>query len=223
MVLINSNSILAYVLGFAFLAVPAHAKLHFEATEQTLPTKWSDAKVEAVYKFTNTGNETVRVTDMQSSCGCTVPVLDKKEYKPGESGELKAVFTPGDKVGPQVKTITLKTDLKEQPAIELTFKTDVPALPGLEPQLIYWNRGDKLEPKSIAVTLSPDVPLDKIEITPKDSDFTATLKTIEEGKKYEIVVAPPKGVDKVTRLEIPVIIHLKDGTMRTRTASAMVR
>jgi len=205
------------------LASVAHAKLDFEITTQTLPTKWSDAKVEAVYKFKNTGNETVKITDMQSSCGCTVPMLEKKVYAPGESGELKTVFTPGDKIGPQVKTITLKTDLKDQPTIELTFKTDVPALPGFEPQLIYWNRGDKPDPKSIAVTLPPDVPLDKIEITPKDSDFTVTLKTVEEGKSYEIVVTPPKNLVRVVRVVIPVVIHLKDGTTRTRTASAMVR
>ncbi len=213
-------------LGCLLLAWPAwaQAKLNFETTAQTLPTKWSDKSVTAVYKFTNTGTETVKITDMQSSCGCTVPVLDKKEYAPGESGELKAVFTPGDKIGPQNKTITLKTDLKEQPAIQLTFQTDVPAVPGFDQQLIYWNRGQNPDPKTIVVTLPPDLPLDKIEITPKaGSDFTATLKTVEEGKKYEILVTPPKPLTQITRLEIPVVVHLKDGTTRTRTASAMVR
>jgi hypothetical protein len=67
------------------------------------------------------------------------------------------------------------------------------------------------------------VPLDKIEINPKASEFTASLKIIEEGKKYEIVVIPPKVMDQIVRVEIPVIVHLKDGTIRTRTASAMVR
>jgi len=202
---------------------PLFADLSFDVSTQTLPTKWSDAKVTAVYKFTNTGKETLKITDLSSSCGCTVPSLDKMTYAPGESGVLTAVFTPGDKIGPQVKTITLKTDLKDQPVIELTFKTDVPALPDLQPQLIYWNRGDKPDAKTIAVTLPPDVPLDKIEITPKSSDFTATLKTVTEGKSYDIVVTPAKGVDKIERVEIPVVIHLKDGTTRTRTASAMVR
>lgn len=214
--------VLAIVSGLVSPVI-AQANLVFETVTQDLPTKWSDTKVVATYKFTNTGKETVKITDMQSSCGCTTPVLEKKEYAPGEEGELKAVFNPDGKIGPQTKTITLKTDLKEQPAIVLTFKTDVPALPGFDQQLIYWERGENPVPKTIIVTLPPDVPLDKIEITPKSSDFTATLKTVEEGKKYQIIVTPPKALDKITRLEIPVVIHLRDGTTRTRTASAMVR
>ena len=211
------------LLLFAALTSPVQAKLNFEITTQTLTTKWTDETVTALYKFTNTGNETVTITDLASSCRCTVPVLDKKVYAPGESGELKAVFTPGDKVGPQLKIITLKTNLKEQPTIELTFKTDVPALPGLEPEALTWARGDKPAPKIISVITRPGMPIAKIEINPKASDFTATLKTVVEGKSYEITVVPPKDMTKAASLEIPVTIHCKDGSIHIRSVTATVR
>jgi hypothetical protein len=204
----------------------ARANLVFETVSQSVPAKWSDQQVVAVYKFKNTGNETVKITDLQSSCGCTVPSLDKKQYAPGESGELRAVFTVGDHLGPQIKTITLKTDLTAQSAILLTFKTDIPPFPDPQPQVVAWAKADKPDPKTITVLIPPDVPFDKIEIGSKGTAFTATLKTIAAGQHYEIVVTPPAAADNsigVKTCTISVTVHLKDGTTRTSSASAMVR
>src|SRR5210317_867865 len=58
------------------------ASLVFEQTEIIQHAELDDAKAEAVYRFTNTGDAPVTLKDPKSSCGCTVPKLEKHEYQP---------------------------------------------------------------------------------------------------------------------------------------------
>ena len=46
-----------------------------------------------IYRFKNTGNEELKISRIQSTCGCSVPQLDKKEYAPNETGEIKVTYT----------------------------------------------------------------------------------------------------------------------------------
>jgi hypothetical protein len=71
------------------------------------------------FDFTNTGTGMLRVDRVRSSCGCTVPELDKKEYAPGESGTIRVTFKPKG-TGKQSKTITVVTNSREQERIVLT-------------------------------------------------------------------------------------------------------
>jgi hypothetical protein len=50
-----------------------------------------------VYKFTNTGNADL-IIDLITACDCTTLTYDSsKPYKPGEGGEIKAVFDSSEK------------------------------------------------------------------------------------------------------------------------------
>ncbi|MEA3316635.1 MAG: DUF1573 domain-containing protein [Bacteroidota bacterium] len=51
-------------------------------------------KEEAIYKFkfTNTGKEPLLLTNVRSSCGCTVPTWPKKPIKPGKKGEIAVKY-----------------------------------------------------------------------------------------------------------------------------------
>ncbi len=49
-------------------------------------------KVTHVYKFKNTGNEPLIISDAKGSCGCTVPDWPKDAIAPGKSGEIKVVY-----------------------------------------------------------------------------------------------------------------------------------
>lgn len=73
-------------------------------------------KVTHIYKFTNTGDEPLVISNAKGSCGCTVPDWPKAPIAAGEEGEIKVVFDSKGKgkVGgnPQSKrvTITANTD-----------------------------------------------------------------------------------------------------------------
>lgn len=44
------------------------------------------------FVFKNIGNKTLKIENIQSTCGCSVPQLEKKEYEPGESGTVEVRF-----------------------------------------------------------------------------------------------------------------------------------
>ncbi len=66
-----------------------------------------DSKNTKLFKFTNTGSEPLIIEDAKGSCGCTVPVYPKEPIKPGETGEIEVVYSPGKQQGSQSKTITI--------------------------------------------------------------------------------------------------------------------
>ena len=66
------------------------------------PTKYAYA----TFAFANSGKETVRVKDLQPSCGCLSPRLEKREYQPGEQGQfLVRIMVPNEAPGPKEYTI----------------------------------------------------------------------------------------------------------------------
>ncbi|HRO40218.1 MAG TPA: DUF1573 domain-containing protein [Flavobacteriales bacterium] len=66
-----------------------------------------DSDNKYAFKFTNTGNEPLVITNAVGSCGCTVPDYPKHPIKPGETGEIKIEYKPGKQEGMQNKTVTI--------------------------------------------------------------------------------------------------------------------
>jgi hypothetical protein len=58
------------------------------------------------FKFTNTGDQPLIITNVQASCGCTTPGWTKEPVKPGETGEVLATYRTS--AGPFDKTLTVK-------------------------------------------------------------------------------------------------------------------
>ena len=54
-------------------------------------------KVRHTYKFTNTGNEPLVLSNCKGSCGCTVPQCPKEAFAPGESGEIVVEYNSRNK------------------------------------------------------------------------------------------------------------------------------
>ncbi|MEO7960285.1 MAG: DUF1573 domain-containing protein [Ginsengibacter sp.] len=65
------------------------------------------AMVEYSYRFRNTGNKPLIVSNAVASCGCTVPEKPEEPIKPGETGFLKVVFNSKGRVGQVHKEITV--------------------------------------------------------------------------------------------------------------------
>ena len=68
--------------------------------------------LDTVFRFKNTGNATLIISKVRSSCGCTVPEWPKNPIKPGDSGIIKVVFNTNHKTGRQTKTITIHSNEK---------------------------------------------------------------------------------------------------------------
>lgn len=110
---------------FAGLAVQAQevAKMEFksEVIDYGEIEKGSDGL--RVFEFTNTGNVPLVITDVSSSCGCTIPEKPKDPIAPGKTGEIKVKYDT-NRVGPIRKTITVYSNA-EEPAKALKIKGTV--------------------------------------------------------------------------------------------------
>lgn len=82
-------------------------------------------KVEYSFKFTNTGDRDLLITDATSSCGCTVPEWPKEPIKPGKSSYMKVVFNSAGKEGYTEKEIIIRANTKPEqvqgPKIQCTI------------------------------------------------------------------------------------------------------
>jgi len=67
-------------------------------------------KVKQRFRFKNTGNADLIISDAKGSCGCTVPLWPKQPIRPGQEGEIEVVFDSNGKQGRQHKTVTLVTN-----------------------------------------------------------------------------------------------------------------
>lgn len=76
-----------------------------------------------VFKFTNTGDAPIVITNAKGSCGCTVPTYPKNVIQPGESGEINVKYAT-DRIGGFTKTVTLTSNASE-PSKVLRIKGEV--------------------------------------------------------------------------------------------------
>jgi len=73
---------------------PAREVLKFAGTRYNYAIVRNNQVKVARFPFTNSSDQTVTIAEVLTGCKCLVPKLDKKEFKPGESGEIAIDFDP---------------------------------------------------------------------------------------------------------------------------------
>lgn len=82
--------------------------------------------LEHLFKFTNTGTENLVIQSVQPACGCTAATLGiKKEFAPGETGEIKITFNTQGREGLISKTISVTSNDKNEPVKVLYFNCEI--------------------------------------------------------------------------------------------------
>ncbi|MBT8272423.1 MAG: DUF1573 domain-containing protein [Bacteroidia bacterium] len=66
----------------------------------------------AVFKFKNTGNSAIVITDVKTSCGCTVASAPETAILPGESSQIEVNYDT-KKLGTFSKSITVLSNAAE--------------------------------------------------------------------------------------------------------------
>ncbi|MEM1408852.1 MAG: DUF1573 domain-containing protein [Bacteroidota bacterium] len=83
------------------------AVITFEEDKFDFGDIYQGDKVEHIFKFENTGNEALIITNVQTTCGCTAPNWPRDPVAPGQEAEIKVVFNSAGKMGIQNKVITI--------------------------------------------------------------------------------------------------------------------
>ncbi|HEX5270997.1 MAG TPA: DUF1573 domain-containing protein [Gemmataceae bacterium] len=110
-------TILAAAALVALSTTTARADLSFPNPTVDVGEVRSGAPLRQRFAFVNEGPGSVEITGLQASCGCVKPVLGKRSYSPGESGEVA------------LEVLTLS-----QPAGEHTWRLQVAYRAGGEPR-----------------------------------------------------------------------------------------
>jgi hypothetical protein len=100
--------------------------LGFDSTKVTFPKTNEGDKVEVLFPFTNNADRPIRVTRVQTSCGCTSAKENQdKVIQPKASDVIKVVFDTTNKPGKNSKTVTVYTDETDKQGYVLTFEGEV--------------------------------------------------------------------------------------------------
>lgn len=103
-------------------------KIEFKAENNTIDygtvVKGVDSGVRS-FEFTNTGDEPLVITNVRSSCGCTIPSKPAAPIMPGKSDKIEVKYNMG--LGPISKTITVESNAKniQNGTIQLYIKGKV--------------------------------------------------------------------------------------------------
>ncbi len=89
------------------------AKIEFESETIDYGTIEKGSDGVRVFKFKNTGDAPLIVSDVKSSCGCTVPKKPTEPILPGKNGEIEVKYDT-NRVNPIRKTITVTSNAVNQ-------------------------------------------------------------------------------------------------------------
>lgn len=113
------------LLSLGIYAQEATAKIEFksETIDYGEIAKGSDGV--RVFEFTNTGSAPLVISDVKSSCGCTIPKKPEDPIMPGKTGQIQVKYDT-KRVGPIRKAITV-TSNADTPTKVLKIKGTVKA------------------------------------------------------------------------------------------------
>lgn len=155
----------------------------------------AEAKTVVVeFEFSNRTDKPVQVSRYDPTCSCmSVSIKDGKlRYAPGEAGVIRAEFDMGNFSGEVDKAVAvyLNDDPDGKPSVVLTTRVHIPVLIALEPKTQKWSIGGPAESKSIRVTMNHSKPIRILGVTSSSEAFKHEVKTLEEGKTYDLVLTP---------------------------------
>ncbi|MCK7590141.1 DUF1573 domain-containing protein [Subsaxibacter sp. CAU 1640] len=111
------------LMSFGAFAQEKIAKIEFKTDTIDYGTIEKGADGVRVFEFTNTGNAPLIISDVKSTCGCTVPKKPEGPIMPGEKGEISVKYDT-NRVNPIRKTITV-TSNADTPTVALKIKGEV--------------------------------------------------------------------------------------------------
>ena len=104
---------LLFLYGAVILSITAQgqAKIEFKDKDNTIDygtvTKDGDSGLRS-FEFKNTGNAPLIITNVISTCGCTVPSKPTEPIMPGKTGKIEVKYNMSP--GPIRKTITVESN-----------------------------------------------------------------------------------------------------------------
>lgn len=113
-------------IGVASLAMNAQdkvAKIEFKSDTIDYGTIEKGSNGVRIFEFTNTGDIPLIISQVTSSCGCTIPKKPDGPILPGKTGQIEVKYDT-NRVNPIRKTVTVISNA-DTPTVALKIKGEV--------------------------------------------------------------------------------------------------
>lgn len=180
---------------FLWSLIPAWASpLEFDALQKEahLPADADSATMD--FHFENKTDKMVSIKRYDAGCTCMHVTIQggKLNYQPGEKGTIRVSYDMKTFMGVVDKSVMLfvDNDPEDLPSVVLTTRIHIPILVVAEPKTVKWQMGDKPEEKIVSITMNHTEPIRVLRVSGPSDGVRHQLRTVEEGKKYELVLTP---------------------------------
>ncbi len=212
--------------AWSVAAAASVAGLTFEETLLEFHPAVEDTHVTADFAFRNDGDAPVRIAKYDAACTCMDVGVSggRLQYAPGEVGTIRAVFRLAGYSGTtdRVVAIWLEGDPPAAPSARLTVRAHIPELMMVEPNNLSWDLHKEAQPKTISIEIDPSVEIRVKRVQSSSDNFEVELKTLEQGRSYELVVVPRR-TDTPGLAAIRIDTDSEIESLRTHTAFGVVR
>ena len=172
------------------------------------------------FKFKNAGSDVLKISRIQSTCGCTVPQLKKKEYAPGEEGVVSVSFHAPNTKGKTTKHLYIVSNDPVTPRAGLTIKAEVVVKVEVSPENVELrlDKDNAGMPNIVVKGLDDrEFSIKNITLTPKGA---MKIPFDPEKKAKEFTLEPVVSIEKLNQVNTGVIQiktdHPQSGTLIVR-------
>lgn len=113
------------LLTFCALQLTAQ-KIDFEVKEINYGDLMQGDNGLRIFKFKNTGNAPLVISEVQKTCGCTSPDYTKTPIMPGETSEIKVSYDT-NRIGQFTKFVTVFSNDPENNSVQLKIYGNIKA------------------------------------------------------------------------------------------------
>lgn len=141
--------------------------------------------------FTNLGDQTLELSDVRPSCGCTTAGAYDRTVAPGKTGRIPIQFNSANASGAVGKTVIVLCNDPTQTNIVLQIKGTVWKPIQLTPTVASFRVSSDVqtnETRRIQIVSNLEEPLQLSQPECTNKAFQATLRTVRPGKEFELAV-----------------------------------
>jgi len=161
---------------------------------------WSGPSAKVSFKFRNTGNRTLEITNVKSTCGCTQAGAYSKSVEPGDEGHIPFTVKTVGLQGKLTKHVRVTTNDPHRPHFNLAVTGRIKPVITFEPKNAFTFgivRPGQVITREVTVYSHIAEP---IELTLEGADDSkavrAAIKPIEEGRSWALTLTTnPPGTD----------------------------
>ncbi len=192
-----TGGILSTVIFAAFCSInvaQSWAGLTWEKDDVDLKVEIGQEVARTSYLFTNTGTHSISVLAVKPSCGCVATNLEKLEYAPGESGEIKVTFDLEMDKDQSVQDRTIQVTTSDAPDSPKTLrlKVTVPEAVLVSPETLVWRHGKPPKPKEAIIKAGPGIEAISLTQTSQNGNFSVEIQPNGNGQSYRVKITPKR-------------------------------